>query len=82
MQIRAELHCYHCGYIAARVEGEREGGASTLRVIRPSNGPGVRLRPGRQPRCGRCGGPLYLDEVEALLPPPETAPPLLSQLYS
>jgi len=76
MNVRAELHCYHCGYVAARVEGERGEPIAQARLISPAVGPGVRLRSGRPPRCGRCGGPLYLDEVEVIRYAPTVIVPL------
>ncbi len=63
MRIRADLCCYHCGYIAGTVEGDRDQPLAEARLIPSSAGPGFRLSPGQLPRCGRCGGPLYLDEL-------------------
>ena len=66
MRYRGELHCYHCGYAAASVE-MREGTANGAVLLIPStNGPGIQRIAGQPPRCGRCGGPLYLTEVEAV----------------
>jgi hypothetical protein len=76
MKVRAELHCYHCGYLAARVEGEAGQTLSQARLISPAIGPGVRLTKGRPPRCGRCGGPLYLDELEVIRYAPTVIVPL------
>lgn len=56
----AELHCYHCGYQAGQVYEEA---GKPLEIIRPVAGPGVRFTPDHGWRCGRCGGPLYVDEV-------------------
>ena len=61
--VRAELCCYHCGYVAASVREER---GKSVRLIPPASGPGVRFGPSHVPRCGRCGGPLYLDEIEVV----------------
>ena len=79
MNARAELHCYHCGYIAARVEGrvERMGAPITdSHLSTPPSGPGFNARPGSAPRCGRCGGPLYIDEVEIIRYAPTVIVPL------
>ncbi len=67
MRIRADLCCYHCGYVAATVEGDRERPLVEARMIASDRGPGVRLRPGQPPRCGRCGGPLYPDALTMLV---------------
>lgn len=73
-KVRGELHCYSCGYVAARIEGERDEAGLKARLITPAVGPGVRLHRGAAPRCGRCGGRVYLDEVEVMRPSPaETA---------
>ncbi len=80
MNIRAELHCYHCGYVAARIEGEsddRKAQSIQHPKITPSAaGPGVKRYPGRPPRCGRCNGPLFIDEVEVVRYPPTVIVPL------
>lgn len=79
MNVRAELHCYHCGYAAARVEGmtEKAGGpVKDARLVAPASGPGFKKRPGRPPQCGRCGGPLYLDEIEVIRYAPTVIVPL------
>ncbi|MBX6771268.1 MAG: hypothetical protein IRY83_06050 [Chloroflexi bacterium] len=68
MKVRAELHCYHCGYIAATVEGSLERPIETARLIQAPVGPGAYIQPGDRPRCGRCGGPLYLAEIELARP--------------
>ena len=67
-KVRGELHCYNCGYVAAKFEGERSDGNLLARLITPSNGPGVRLRRGAPPRCGRCGGRLFIEDVEVVRP--------------
>lgn len=79
MNARAELHCYHCGYVAARVEGKVTSVGAPMtnsRLSKPATGPGFSLRPGRPPRCGRCGGPLYIDEVEVIRYAPTVIVPL------
>lgn len=71
-KVRGELHCYNCGYVAAKFEGEKDGQNLTARLITPASGPGVRLRHGARPRCGRCGGRLFIEEMEAIRPGPFT----------
>jgi len=62
MAVRAEFHCYHCGYIPGHLEWDPSHPTeATLRLS--GVGPGVAPRTrGTRLRCGRCGGPLYLDE--------------------
>ena len=81
MKVRADLHCYHCGYTAGRIEGTSDTATLSApiddqRLVAPAQGPGFRLRPGKPPRCGRCGGPLYIDEVEIIRHVPEPIKPL------
>jgi hypothetical protein len=66
MRVCAELRCYHCGYVAAVVEGARDQPLTKARLVFSTVGPGIQLITGQLPRCGRCGGPLFLDEVEAV----------------
>ena len=79
MNVRAELHCYHCGYLAARIEATAESKVSPLadvKLVAPAVGPGFKLRYGKNPFCGRCGGPLYLDEIEFIRYAPTVIVPL------
>jgi hypothetical protein len=70
VKVRGELHCYNCGHVVARFEGEKVETGLRARLIAPANGPSARLRKGAPPRCGRCGGQVYLDEVEVVRPAP------------
>jgi hypothetical protein len=79
MNVRAELHCYHCGYVAGRVEGKSTGVGAPVtdtKLVAPAVGPGYRSRLGEPPRCGRCGGPLYIDEIELMRYEPVVIVPL------
>src|SRR5258708_3079599 len=79
MNARGGLHCYHGGYVAARVEGKVAAVGAPMtdsRLSKPATGPGVNVRPGRPPRCGRCGGPLYIDEIEIIRYAPTVIVPL------
>jgi hypothetical protein len=62
--VQAELHCYHCGYGAARLEVEAGLPLEQAQVFSPANGPGYRRRGNGTLGCVRYDGPLYLDEVE------------------
>lgn len=84
LKVRGELHCYNCGHVSARFEGEKDEHGFRARLLAPSNGPNVRLRAGAPPRCGRCGGRLYVDELEVVRPAPVAAPTpveLVQSLY-
>jgi hypothetical protein len=65
MRVQADLRCFHCGYVAARVEGDQGQPLAQMRLFPSRDGLGVRI--GYQgPRCGRCGGPLYQDALESV----------------
>jgi hypothetical protein len=62
-----DVKCLLCGYISGQFVRDPRGG--------PGSG-SFRPSPGAQPpaaaerlRCGRCGGPVYLDEIERILRP-------------
>ncbi len=69
MRIRADLKCYYCGHVSGQIEGDT---TQPIRYARfsPSAPPGRGTggRPGRPFRCQRCGGPVYLDEIEVVRP--------------
>jgi hypothetical protein len=66
MWISADLKCYHCGDVAGElvIDTAARGRLVAFRPTGPA-ATGAR-RPPR--RCGRCGGPLYLDEAQTLSP--------------
>ena len=76
MRVQADLRCYHCGYVAARVEGDEDQPFAPMRLVLSTVGPGARLRPPELPRCGRCGGPLYQDAFESFQSEPAVFDPL------
>ncbi len=66
MMMRADVKCYYCGFVSGQIEGEPDS-------TRPQWN--FRIRPGvpqpaeqhsRQIRCVRCGGPVFLDEMETV----------------
>lgn len=64
MKVKGDVKCYHCGYVSGHVVGEA-GTPMTSRLFTPSptyHGP--LPRPGERFTCGRCGGPVYLDDIE------------------
>ncbi|MGH2460617.1 MAG: hypothetical protein ACRDIY_17325 [Chloroflexota bacterium] len=64
--IRADVKCYHCGHISGQVEGDPDN--PRLRWhFRPGPGGSTRPEPERRLiRCARCGGPVFLDDVESI----------------
>lgn len=64
MLIRADLRCYYCGYIAGHIEGDTSAPSKSATFI-PAAGESPIRREG-QIRCGRCKGPLYMDDIETI----------------
>jgi DNA-directed RNA polymerase subunit RPC12/RpoP len=76
MLIRADVKCYYCGHVSGQIEGDPDTtrrwsyrSRSGQRVVTP-------LR-GRRIRCGRCDGPVFLDEVESVRPSRDRQPELV-----
>lgn len=69
MMIRADVKCYYCGHVSGQMEGDptnqhgRWSFRSAAGLIQPLRQPGQRIR------CDRCGGPVYLDEIENVRAP-------------
>ncbi len=64
VKVRGDLKCYHCGYVSGIVEGKADIPMQQRQFIPSENYP---LKTDSTPfpeRCIRCGGPLYLDEIE------------------
>jgi hypothetical protein len=64
----ADVKCYHCGYVSGEIIGEHDG---TMRAetFRPAATYAKALpRRGESLRCGRCGGPIYLDNMRIYRP--------------
>jgi len=66
MMIRADVKCYYCGHVSGQMEGDPSNSDSnwnfrtTTGLIRPIRQKDQRIR------CDRCGGPVYLDDVETI----------------
>jgi hypothetical protein len=69
---RADLKCYMCGSVAGSIESEQAFAEAALAhrpVLLRRAGLPQQVMPvlnWRTLRCDRCGGPLFLDEVEAI----------------
>jgi hypothetical protein len=66
MMIRADVKCYFCGHVSGQIEGDPAGSKSPW-SYHPRSGAIISLESRRQRiRCGRCGGPVYIDEIESV----------------
>jgi DNA-directed RNA polymerase subunit RPC12/RpoP len=66
MKVKGDLKCYHCGHISGQLIGESESPLAS-RLFVPSAGVNKPLPvPGQRYKCTRCGGPVYLDEIEVV----------------
>ena len=63
----ADVKCYHCGFVSGQVVSE-DGQVPRLESFQPVTGR-AGFPPGRRPRCARCGGPVYLDDLRQVRPP-------------
>ena len=66
MLISADLKCYYCGYVTGEVITDTAHPERVL-AFRPA-GAEPHAGPPPRRRCGRCGGPVYLDEAQTLSP--------------
>jgi hypothetical protein len=65
MLISADLKCYYCGYVTGEVITDTSHPDRIL-AFKPADGEAPAGATAR--RCGRCGGPVYLDEAQTLSP--------------
>ncbi|MCL5961199.1 MAG: hypothetical protein M1358_18150 [Chloroflexi bacterium] len=64
--VAADVKCYHCGYISGELVAE-DPNATKPFIFRPAKGYSKPLpKPGEAIRCGRCGGPVYLDDLRTI----------------
>jgi hypothetical protein len=66
MLISADLKCYYCGYVTGEVITDTSHPDRVL-AFKPNEEASHAGTPSRR-RCGRCGGPVYLDEAQTLSP--------------
>src|SRR5258708_32853103 len=63
----AELQCFMCGSLAGSIEADRKP-LPPYGIWHPAaGGPTQRVADWRQLRCGRCGGALFAESVEAVV---------------
>ena len=65
----ADLKCYMCGSVAGSLESEHDfnqttAPASPVLLRQTGHDTPVQISNWRRLRCDRCGGPLFLDEIE------------------
>jgi DNA-directed RNA polymerase subunit RPC12/RpoP len=69
MLIRADVKCYYCGYVSGQIEGDPNQ-THPLWSYRARTGQGLEApRAAQRIRCDRCGGPVFLDEIETVRAP-------------
>jgi len=63
-RVQANVTCYHCGHVSGRVIANDEGSLAAGEFF--ANGAATNPAPARglRLRCGRCSGPIYLEEAE------------------
>ncbi len=67
MLVTGDIKCLHCGFISGRWVGP--GGAPlTVAGFKPGPTPGKQsTEPSALVRCGRCEGPVFLDDAEPVI---------------
>jgi DNA-directed RNA polymerase subunit RPC12/RpoP len=64
MRVVGDVKCYHCGHVSGQIEGERTD-RLVLHTFRPRPGyRGPLPQPGQRIRCERCGGPVFLEDLQ------------------
>ncbi len=68
MKVIADVKCYHCGYVSGQLIGEHDGSMKPESFRPAESYPRPLPRAGEVLRCGRCGGPVYLEDVRIYHP--------------
>jgi len=66
MLIRADVKCYYCGHVSGQMEGDPAGSQARWSFRTPEGTTQPIQLNGQRIRCDRCGGPVYLDEIETI----------------
>jgi hypothetical protein len=66
MLIRADVKCYYCGFISGQIEGSPDSSQPRWSYRYRARGPRHSDAKDRQIRCVRCGGPVFLDDIETV----------------
>ncbi len=82
MMIRADVKCYYCGFVTGQVEGDPASARPhwSLR-LRPDIAQSPDSNP-RHIRCARCGGPVFLDDIETVRRTRNATQPALATVAS
>ncbi len=64
MVISADIKCYHCGHVSGQLVGDPSQPVKISAFHPSAMWSDKSLRPGETLRCFRCGGPVYLDDVQ------------------
>jgi hypothetical protein len=67
----ADLKCYLCGSVFGSIESEHAlaggaGGHQAVKLTRPGEARAVQVLDWTSLRCGRCAGPLFLDDTDVI----------------
>ncbi|MGQ9677462.1 MAG: hypothetical protein ACUVX1_17510 [Chloroflexota bacterium] len=63
MIIEADIKCYYCGHISGHVVGDADQPLHPKTFQPISCSSGYLPKPKERPRCQRCGGPVFLDDI-------------------
>jgi hypothetical protein len=66
VKLRAELRCYFCGYLSARIESEQGRPLAEARLVTASTGLETAMPARELLRCSRCAVPLFMDPPEVV----------------
>ena len=76
MRVVGDVKCYHCGHVSGQIEGERTD-RLVLHTFRPRPGyRGQPPKPGQRIRCERCGGPVFLEDLQPVFEAEPVALPM------
>ena len=70
MRLRADVNCYHCGWVSGTWEWEVAALPEDGRFQAPDDEPRGSPIALRELRCRRCAGPVFLDGVEQVVERP------------
>lgn len=74
VRVVGDVKCYHCGHVSGQIEGTR-GKRLVLHAFKPRPGfRGKAPKRGAQIRCERCGGPVFLEDLQPIVPGVEPIP--------